>query len=159
MGKREFMIKTTTLLLLFGAFIARTEAATFVIKADPAGHEAVITVPMGAVTNLSSNAAQALSGYAKPNIEAMRLSGDVRIVVQGAKGPIHIKADRVLLELIPDETVDHRKSVLQSTTVTDGGNNTQIFAGNVLFKIETLSGPLQIQADRLTYRSDTGFGI
>jgi lipopolysaccharide assembly outer membrane protein LptD (OstA) len=89
----------------------------------------------------------------------MRLSGDVRIMVQGAKEPIQIRADRVLLELIPDVATDFQKSILHSTTVIDGGDNTQIFAGNVLFKIGTLSGPLQIKADRVTYRSETGSGI
>jgi len=154
------MIKTPGLLLLCAALISTSaHAATFVIKADPSGHEAIITVPMGAVTNLSSNAAQTLVGYSNPKVEAMRLSGDVRIMVQGAKEPIQIKADRVLLELIPDAATDRQKSVLHSTTVTDGGDNTQIFAGNVLFKIDTLSGPLQIKADRVTYRSETGSAI
>jgi lipopolysaccharide assembly outer membrane protein LptD (OstA) len=154
------MINTPGLLLFCAAFIATSaHAATFVIKADPSGHEAIITVPMGAVTNLSSNAAQTLAGYSNPKVEAMRLSGDVRIMVQGAKGPIQINADRVLLELIPDVATDFQKSVLRSTTVTDGGDNTQIFAGNVLFKIGTLSGPLRIRADRVTYRSETGSAI
>jgi hypothetical protein len=151
------MIKTPGLLLLCAALVSTSaQAATFVIKADPWGHEAIITVPMGAVTNLSSNTAQTLTGYSNPEVEAMRLSGDVRIMVQGAKEPIQIKADRVLLELIPDAATDHLKSVLHSTTVIDGGDNTQIFAGNVLFKIDTLSGPLQIKADRVTYRADSG---
>jgi hypothetical protein len=154
------MINTPGLLLLCAALISTSvRAATFVIKADPSGHEAIITVPMGAVTNLSSNAAQTLKGYSNPDVEAMRLSGDVRIMVQGAKEPIQIKADRVLLELIPDVAADHQKNVLQSTTVIDGGDNTQIFAGDVLFKIETLSGLLQIRADRVTYRSETGSAI
>jgi hypothetical protein len=151
------MVKTPGLLLLCAALISTSaHAATFVIKADPFGHEAIITVPMGAVTSLSSNAAQTLVGYTNPQVEAMRLSGDVRIMVQGAKEPIQIKADRVLLELIPDVAADFQKSVLHSTSVIDGGDNTQIFAGNVLFKIGTLSGPLQIKADRVTYRSDSG---
>jgi hypothetical protein len=151
------MVKTPGLLLLCAALISTSaHAATFVIKADPWGHEAIITVPMGAVTNLSSNTAQTLTGYSNPEVEAMRLSGNVRIMVQGAKEPIQIKADRVLLELIPDVATDRRKSVLYSTTVIDGGDNTQIFAGNVLFKIDTLSGPLQIKADRVTYRADSG---
>jgi lipopolysaccharide assembly outer membrane protein LptD (OstA) len=151
------MVKTLGLLLMCAALITTSaHAATFVIKADPLGHEAIITVPMGAVTNLSSNTAQTLAGLANPEVETMRLSGDVRIMVQGAKEPIEIEADRVLLELIPDAATDHLSSVLHSTTVTDGGDNTQIFAGNVLFKIGTLSGPLQIKADRVTYRSDSG---
>lgn len=159
------MLEKTGLLLLCTALAATSaQAATFVIRADAAGHEATIMIPMGAVSDLSSDAAETLIGYANPQIEAMRLSGDVRIVVQGAKEPIQIRADKVLLELIPDETPDRRKSVLlpigaamqtQSATVSAGDDHTRIFAGNVVFKIKTMSGPLQIRADRVTYSTDS----
>ena len=43
----------------------------------------------------------------------------------------------------------------RSSTVSVGDDHTKIFAGNVVFKIKTLSGPLQIKADRVTYRSDS----
>jgi hypothetical protein len=160
--------KTGSLLICTAIIVAPARAATFVIRSDQAGHEATIMIPLGAVSNLSSNAAEALSGYANPQIEAMRLSGDVRIDVKGAKEPIQIRADKVLLELIPDETPDHRKSLwpfssaamkTRSSAVSAGDDHTQIFTGNVVFDIKTLSGPLQIRADRVTYRSNAGSKI
>ena len=163
------MLKATGFLLLCTALAAGSaRAATFVIRADAAGHEATIKIPMGAVSDLSSDAAETLVGYANPQIEAMRLSGDVRIVVQGAKEPIQIRADKVLLELIPDQAPDHGGKVLlpvkdsiqtRSSTVRAANDHTRVFAGNVVFKIKTLSGPLQIRADRVTYRSDPGARI
>jgi len=163
------MLRKTGFLLLCSALAATSaQAATFVIRADAAGHEATIKIPMGAVSDLSSDAAETLVGYANPQIEAMRLSGDVRIVVQGAKEPIQIRADKVLLELIPDQAPDHGRKVLlhvqdaiqtRSSTVRAANDHTRVFAGNVVFKIKTLSGPLQIRADRVTYSSDPGSSI
>lgn len=162
------MLRKTGFLLLCTALAATSaQAATFVIRSDAAGHEATIKIPLGAVSDLSSDAAETLAGYANPQIEAMRLSGDVRIVVQGAKEPIQIRADKVLLELIPDQAPNHRRKVVlpedamqtRSSTVRAADHHTRVFAGNVVFKIKTLSGPLQIRADRVTYRSDSGSRI
>ena len=91
--------------LLAAGFVSarRIQAETFVIQAGGDGREATVKVPVGAVSAFSANSAVALTNYADPKVEAMRLSGDVRIQVIGSPVPIQIRADHVVLELTADE--------------------------------------------------------
>ena len=68
-------------------------------------------MPVGAVSAFSASYAEALNDYAGPEVEAMRLSGDVRIDVIGTGKPIEIKADRVVLELTADEVAGRKASL------------------------------------------------
>jgi hypothetical protein len=146
--------------------LSAAHAETFVIEADKPGHEAIIRIPVGAVTKLSANFAQSLVGYADPQIEAMRLSGDVLISIDGSEQPIQIKADNVVLELIADTAPDHKSSRsdaaankrLRSTTMLTGDDDSQIFVGNVVFNLQTPSGPMEIKADRVEHRLETEAG-
>src|SRR5271166_3053009 len=85
---------------------AQRNPETFVVHAGQGGETAIITIPVGAVFEFSANRAEALVDYADPQVEAMRLSGDVLIRVKGASRPIRIEADRVVLELAADQAPD-----------------------------------------------------
>jgi hypothetical protein len=137
-------------------------AETFLIPAgNPGGREATIKIPVGAITGLSADFAQPLSNDADPQVEAMRLTGDVFINVAGSNEPIEIKADRLVLELIPDGDRDPpRRSrsasaahqLRRSTTTLPGGDEFQVFIGNVVFDLDTAAGPMEIQAERVEHR-------
>jgi hypothetical protein len=127
---------------------------TFVINASHGGREATVKIPVGAVFSFSANNAQPLADSTGPQVEAMRLSGDVRISVTGTPAPIEIKADHVVLELTADETPVGMLRVqparrLRSAQVIMGDDETQTFVGNVVFTVQTTSGALQIKADRV----------
>jgi hypothetical protein len=133
------------------------EPETFFIRANPAGREATIKVPVGAVSSFSASRAEALTDYAGPEIEAMRLSGDVRIDVIGTGEPIEIKADRVVLELTADDVAGRKRPPpisgsrhLRSSRVLDGGAM-QTFLGNVVYTLQTSSGAVRITADRVDH--------
>ena len=99
----------------------------------------------------------ALTDYADPQVEAMRLSGDVRIHVIGTPVPIQIRADHVVLELTADEAPVHPDRVslsrpghhVESAQVIVDDPQTQTFVGHVVFTEQTPSGALEIKADRL----------
>jgi len=135
----------------------RNEPETFFIPATFSGAEATIKIPVGAVSSFSASNAEALTNYAGPEIEAMRLSGDVRIDVIGTGEPIQIKADRVVLELTADDAVQQKGSLLtgsrqlHSSRVIEDGDATQTFVGDVVFTLQTSSGALQIRADRMEH--------
>jgi hypothetical protein len=136
----------------------RSEPETFFIPANSSGRDATITVPVGAISSFSASSAEALTDYAGPEIEAMRLSGDVRIDVIGTGRPIQIKADRVVLELTADDVVELKGSTaltgsrqLHSSRVIDDGEATQTFVGNVVYTLQTSSGAMQIKADRVEH--------
>jgi hypothetical protein len=136
----------------------RSEPETFFIPANSSGRDATITVPVGAVSSFSASNAEALTNYAGPEIEAMRLSGDVRIDVIGTGEPIEIKADRVVLELTADDAVQRKGSLpltgsrqLHSSRIIEDGDATQTFVGDVVFTLQTSSGALQIRADRMEH--------
>jgi hypothetical protein len=72
--------------------------------------------------------------------------------------PIQIRADHVVLELTADEAPAHPDSGnlgahpgqrVQSTQVIVDDSQTQTFVGHVVFTEQTLSGALEIKADRL----------
>ena len=135
----------------------KSEPETFFIPATFSGAEATIKIPVGAVSSFSASNAEALTNYAGPEIEAMRLSGDVRIDVIGTGEPIQIKADRVVLELTADDAVRQKGSLLtgarqlHSSRVIEDGDATQTFVGDVVFTLQTSSGALQIRADRMEH--------
>lgn len=136
----------------------KSEPETFFIPATFSGPEATIKIPVGAVSSFSASNAEALTNYAGPEIEAMRLSGDVRIDVVGTGEPIQIKADRVVLELTADDAVQRKGSMpltgsrqLHSSRVIEEGDATQTFVGDVVFTLQTSSGALQIRADRMEH--------
>ena len=155
------MLKITilTLVLAAGIVVARDiQAETFVIQTGGDGREATVKIPVGAVSAFSAKSAVALTDYADPQVEAMRLSGDVRIHVIGTPMPIQIRADQVLLELTADEAPAHpdRSSLrghpghrVQSAQVIVDDSETQTFVGHVVFTEQTRSGALEIKADRL----------
>jgi hypothetical protein len=141
----------------------RSEPETFFIPANSSGRDATITVPVGAVSSFSASSAEALTDYARPEVEAMRLSGDVRIDVIGSGQRIQIKADRVVLELTADDAVERKGSTmltgsrqLHSTRVIEDGDATQTFLGNVVFTRQTSSGAMQIKADRVEHTERMG---
>jgi hypothetical protein len=136
----------------------KSEPETFFIPATFSGPEATIKIPVGAVSSFSASNAEALTNYAGPEIEAMRLSGDVRIDVIGTGEPIEIKADRVVLELTADDAVQRKGSLpltgsrqLHSSRIIEDGDATQTFVGDVVFTLQTSSGALQIRADRMEH--------
>jgi hypothetical protein len=152
-------IATVALLLATGCVAARDiQAETFVIQAGGGGHEATVKIPVGAVSAFSANSAVALTDYADPQVEAMRLSGDVRIHVVGTPAPIQIRADHVVLELTADQAPAHPEGgsprahpghCVQSAHVIVDDSQTQTFVGHVVFTEQTPSGALEIKADRL----------
>ncbi len=163
--KTAIAFKTGFLFLLCTAAAAagNSEPETFFIPANSSGSEATIKLPVGAVWSFSASNAEALTNFAGPEIEAMRLSGDVRIDVIGIGEPIQIKADRVVLELTADEVVQRKGSLplagsrqLHSRHVIDDGDATQTFVGNVVYTLQTAAGALQIKADRVEHTERTG---
>jgi hypothetical protein len=156
------MVKAVGIYLLCAAStVSAASAETFVIEGNTSGHEATVKIPVGAVTKLSANFAESLVGYADPQIEAMRLSGDVLISIAGSKQPIQIKADNVVLELTADAVPGHAKltradaatnKLLRSTALTSGQDDSQVFVGNVVFDLQTSSGPMEIKADRVEHQ-------
>lgn len=135
-----------------------SEPETFFIPANFGGPDATIRVPVGAVSSFSASNAEALTNYGGPEIEAMRLSGDVRIDVIGTGEPIQIKADRVVLELTADDAAQRKGSLpltgsrqLHSSRVIEDGEATQTFVGDVVFTLQTSSGAMQIRADRVEH--------
>jgi hypothetical protein len=154
-----FRITTLALVLATGIVAARgIQAETFVIQASGDGREATVKIPVGAVSAFSANSAVALTDYADRQVEAMRLSGDVRIHVIGTPMPIQIRADHLVLELTADEAPAHPDRVsprahpghrVQSARVIVDDSQTQTFVGHVVFTEQTPSGALEIKADRL----------
>jgi hypothetical protein len=148
-------IATVALLLAAGIVAARDiQPETFVIQASRDGREATVKIPVGAVSAFSANNAVALTDYADPQVEAMRLSGDVRIHVIGTPMPIQIRADHVVLELTADTAPAHSEGAslrthVQSAHVIVDDSQTQTFVGHVVFTEQTPSGALEIKADRL----------
>jgi hypothetical protein len=153
-------IAIVALLLATGIVAARDiqAAETFVIQASGDGREATVKIPVGAVSAFSANSAVALTDYADPQVEAMRLSGDVRIHVIGMPAPIQIRAEHLVLELTADEMPAHPDGVslrahlghrVQSAQVIVDDSQTQTFVGHVVFTEQTPSGALEIKADRL----------
>jgi hypothetical protein len=141
--------------------LSSVHAETFVIEAGKAGHEATIRIPAGAVTKLSADRAEALDRSAGSQIEAMRLSGDVLIGIAGSAQPIEIKADSVVVELTADASPgapehhrhdDAASNQVSRTTSTVSGDDAQVFMGNVVFDLQTASGPMEIKADRVEHQ-------
>ncbi len=161
------MSKVVFGMVLCAVAMSSAHAETFVIEADKAGHEATIKVPVGAVTKLSANFAEPLADYAGPQIEAMRLSGDVMISIGGSQRPIEIKADKIVLELTADSVPARPKSkraevmmheLSSSTSQVAGLDESRTFVGNVVFNVQTASGPLEIKADRVEHQLTTQAG-
>lgn len=156
------MVNKWTSAVLCTAFaVSAAQAETFVIQADNTGREATVKIPVGAVTKLSANFAESLVGYADPGFESMRLKGDVLISISGSTQPIQIKADSVVLELTPDSAQNHPKSsrseaasskLLRAASTFLGSDNSQVFVGNVVFDLQTSSGPMEIKADRVEHQ-------
>jgi hypothetical protein len=152
------MLRITILLLLLGTGIVAARevpSETFVIQGGQDGREAIVKIPVGAVSAFSADRAVALTDYADPKVEAMRLSGDVRIHVIGAPATIQIRADRIVLELTADEAPMmgglrvHPGHRVQSAQVIVDDPEMQTFVGDVVFTEQTPSGALEIKADRL----------
>jgi hypothetical protein len=154
-----FRIATLALVLSTCVVAARDiQAETFVIQAGDDGREATVKIPVGAVSAFSADSAVALTDYADPQVEAMRLSGDVRIHVMGTLAPIQIRADHLVLELTADESPAHLLGAslrahpghrVRSTRVIVDDSQTQTFVGHVVFTEQTSSGALEIKAGRL----------
>ncbi len=165
------MFKFMGSLLLCVASIAagaQIRPETFVIQAGQSGREPTIKIPVGAVAAFSANAAEALVAHSGPQVEAMRLSGDVLISVVGANQPIEIKAEEVVLELTPDESPARAKldwllrrptHRLQSTEVIVDGEDMRTFVGNVVFTVQTAAGAMQIKADRVAHKVGAAPGV
>ena len=160
------MIKKLGLILLCAAscVAAAAQAETFVLQGEKDGHESVVKIPVSAVTKLSANFAESLTGltsYTDSPVESMRLSGDVLINIAGSDQPIEIKADTVVLELTADFAPEHVKSgraasaankLLRSGSLFSNGESGQVFVGNVVFDLQTNSGPMEIKADRVEHQ-------
>jgi lipopolysaccharide assembly outer membrane protein LptD (OstA) len=150
------------LCLMCAAAAGASRPETFVIPADRDGREATVKIPVGAVSAFSATNAVALPDYADGQVEAMRLSGDVRIDVAGTTAPIEIKAERVVLELTADERPGRLEALLRgragrqmhSERVFVDENSNQTFVGDVVFTLPTASGALQIKADRVERVTD-----
>jgi hypothetical protein len=149
---------------------AETRSETFVIPANLDGSVATIKVPVGAVSAFSANNAVALPDFSDPQVEAMRLSGDVLIHVTGSAQPIEIKAESVVLELTANEAPPRTDDApwhgrgrasrqLRSTHVIVNGEAKQTFVGDVQFTVPTPSGTLQIRADRVDRVSEPSSGV
>jgi hypothetical protein len=155
------MLKVASFIVLCAmaaAAAAEIQSETFVIPANRDGREATVKVPVGAVAAFSANRAVPLTDFSDPQVEAMRLSGDVLIHVTGSAVPIQIKADSVVLELTandaPSKTDDmpwHTRvsRQLRSTRVIVNGDENQTFVGDVEFTVPTPAGAMQIRADRV----------
>ena len=146
------------------AFAASSEPELFAITSGEDGHVATVMIPVGAVTNFSADAAVALTAP-DPGVEAMRLSGDVRIQVMGQGQPIEITADRVVLELTADAKhgparVDvHRTGTAvrsRSSESVRAGRDGLTFLGHVTFTVDTIAGAMQIHAERVEHRLGAG---
>ena len=143
---------------------AAAQAETFVLQGEKDGHEAVVKIPVSAVTKLSANFAESLTGltsYSDSPVESMRLTGDVLINIAGSDQPIEIKADSVVLELTADFTPGPVRSgraasaatkLLRSGSLFSNGESGQVFVGNVVFDLQTNSGPMEIKADRVEHQ-------
>jgi hypothetical protein len=162
----DMMSKKLGMIILCAAscFAAGAQAETFVIQAEKDGHEAVVKIPVSAVTKLSANFAESLTGYTDSPVEAMRLSGDVLINIAGSEQPIQIKADSVVLELTADLAPEQAKlgraaaasnKLLRSGSLFSKGDSGQVFVGNVVFDLQTNSGPMEIKADRVEHQLNT----
>jgi hypothetical protein len=143
--------------------ISAARADTFVIEAEGSAHEATVKIPVSAVTKLSANFAESLVGYADPQIEAMRLSGDVLISVAGSQQPIQIKADKILLELTADRDAGPGKGGRSNAEGAkalppSGTPPSQIVVSNGVYDLQTLFGPMQIKADRVEHRATVEAG-
>lgn len=144
---------------------APAQTETFVIHTEGAGHVATIMIPVGAVSNFSADAAEALTGF-DPRVEAMRLSGDVRIRVLGQRQPIQITADQVLLELTADDKHGGRSEARGAlgtqageSVVPVGHDGGEIALGQVSFTVETVAGAMQIRADHVEHRFASAAGV
>jgi hypothetical protein len=140
---------------------------TFVIHTGRDGRAATIKIPVGSVFAFSATGAEALN-YGDSRVEAMRLSGNVRIDVlgparSGVTQPIRIRADNVVLELTPDEA-PYRLSLfrpvrsLRSNEIIVDADDTQTFVGNVSFTVPTSAGSMQITADRIEHSTGASAG-
>jgi hypothetical protein len=154
-------------LLCIASTLSTASAETFVIEAAKPGHEATIRIPVGAVTKLSANFAESLEANDGSQGETLRLRGDVKISIAGSDQPIEIKADTVLLELMADSVPGQETSrradaaahkLLRSTTTPDGDEDSQVFVGNVVFDLQTASGPMEIKADRVEHQLQSEAG-
>ena len=160
------MIKKLGMIILCAASCAAAgaQAETFVLQGEKNGHESVVKIPVSAVTKLSANFAESLTGltsYTDSPVESMRLRGDVLINIAGSDQTIEIKADSVVLELTADFTPEHVKSaraaaaankLLRSGSLFSNGESGQVFVGNVVFDLQTNSGPMEIKADRVEHQ-------
>ncbi len=118
---------------------------TFVIRASEGGREATIKIPVSAVSGCSANAAEALVDYTDPQVEAMRLRGNVRIEVIGAAQPIEIQADTIVLELTADGFSGARAAAQPSSP-------------RVII-VQTSAGAMQITADRIEHTAGAAADI
>ncbi len=140
--------------------VGLARAESFVIPAQQAGHEATVRIPGSAVTELSADFAETLVDRADSQVEVLRLTGDVLISVAGSAEPIHIKADRLVLTLIPDSarTLDPAsgRPNRAATATLPGDDDAEVLVGDVVFSLNTSAGPMQIKADRLEHRLRAG---
>jgi hypothetical protein len=140
--------KVTVIFLMCAASAAGGGASrpeTFVIHTSEGGREATVKIPVGAVSACSANAAEALVNYADPQVEAMRLRGNVRIDVIGAGQPIEIQADSVVLEL----TADHKRA--ENETAASGARADPRRPPARVITVQTSAGEMQITADRVEH--------
>jgi hypothetical protein len=129
----------------------RIAPETFFIPANFSGADATIKIPVGAVSSFSASNAEALTDFGGPEIEAMRLSGDVRIDVIGTGEPIEINADDVVGR--KGSLIFPGSRQLRSSRIIVDDDATQTFVGNVIFTLQTASGAMQIRADRVERRA------
>jgi len=158
------MMNQMLAVLFCTGLVSLARAETFVIPAQQSGHEATVRIPGSAVTGLSANFAESIIDHADPQAETMRLTGDVIISVAGSDEPIHIKADSLLLTLMPDSARSSdsqggerpsradgtARQALRSTT-SPGDDHAEGLVGKV-FNLATPAGPMQIKADRVEHR-------
>ena len=133
------------------SMMSAARAETFVIAPQRSGAMATIRIPVGAVKNLSANSARSLDDYADQHVEAMRLSGNVLIRIEGIAHPIEIQADSVILELTADRPVE---------PVADAGRRRgeggRRRGERKVFDLQTASGPMQIEAGEVRRLAGVG---
>ena len=151
--------KNGWLLLCAAAVAAPVYAETFVIQVEDAGHEAMVTMPAGALNKVLADRVETLRGA---DGDLTRLSGNVLIDVNGANGPFRIKAESVVLELTGPAASGRGApkilpagATLQSTakqiTIDSDIQDTQTLVGDVVLKGLTIAGPFRITADRVVH--------
>jgi hypothetical protein len=154
-------------MLSCGLIAASANAETLFVQGGESGHEATVTIPRcpGCGTSahsFSANTVQYLERDEGAKIVPVRLTGDVVIRLSSYRGPIEIRGDDIILNLVKVDPSDAAASALRPAHTEVKAKemkfiapHTQLLRGDVMFYEVGADGSFRIEAAEVIRELDS----